>query len=64
MISGAPVLPELMTFLMAVPSLMIGLPCFLAALMRVTGLVGVLLNACFMAVFVTVAFLKVVLLGW
>ena len=38
-------LPDLMTFLMAVPSLMVGLSCFLAALMHVTGLVDVSLNA-------------------
>ena len=55
MISGALVLPDLMTFLMAVPSLM-----------YVTGLVDVSLNALayFMAILVTVAFLKVVLSGW
>ena len=66
MISGALVLPDLMTFLMAMPSLMIGLPCLLAALMHVTGSVDVSLNAlaCLMAVLVTVAFLKVVLSGW
>ena len=45
MISWALVLPDLMTFLMAVPSLMIGLPCLLAALMHVTGSVDVSLNA-------------------
>ena len=66
MITGALVLPDLMMFSMAVPSLMVGLPCFLAALMRVTGLVDVSLNVLpfFMAIFVTVAFLKVVLSGW
>ena len=66
MISGALVLPDLMTFLMAMPSLMIGISCFLAALMHVTGLMDVSLNAlpCFMAILVTVAFLKVVLSGW
>ncbi len=66
MISGALVLPDLMTFLMAMPSLIIGIPCLLAALMHVTGLVDISLNslACLMAVLVTVAFLKVLLLGW
>ena len=66
MITGAIALPDLMTLSMAVPSLMVGLPWFLAALMRVTGLVDVSLNTlpCFMAIFVTVAFLKVVLSGW
>jgi hypothetical protein len=66
MISGALVTPDLMTFLMAMLSLMIGLPCLLAALMHVTGSVDVSLNAlaCLMAVLVTVAFLKVVLSGW
>ena len=61
MISGVLVLPDLMTFLMAVPSMMIGLPCLLAALMHVTGLVDVSLNtlAFLMAILVTVAFLKV-----
>ena len=34
MISGAPALPDLMPLLMAVPSLMIGLPCFLAVLLH------------------------------
>ena len=34
MISGAPALPALMLLLMAVPSLMIGLPCFLAVLLH------------------------------
>ena len=65
MISGALVLPDLMTFLMAVPSLMVGLSCFLAALMRVTYLVGVSLDAlpCFVAILVTVALWKVVLSG-
>ena len=60
------VLPDLMTFLMAVPFLMIELPFLLASLMHVTGLVDVSLNAlaCLMAVLVTVTFLKVVLLGW
>ena len=55
MISGSLVLPDLMTFFMAVPSLM-----------YVTGPVGVSLNAlaCFIAILVTVAFLKVVLSGW
>ena len=66
MIFWAPVLPDLMKFLMAMPSLMIGLPCLLAALMHVTGSVDVSLNAlaCLMAVLVTVTFLKVVLSGW
>ncbi len=41
MIFWALVLPDLMMFLMAVPFLMIELPCLLAALMHVTGLVGV-----------------------
>ncbi len=65
MISWALVLPDLMMFLMAMPSLMIGLPCLLAALMDVIGLADVSLNAlvCLMAVLVTVTFLKVVLLG-
>ncbi len=54
-----------MTFLMAMPSLMIGLTCLLAALMDVIGLADVSLKAlaCLMAVLVTVTFLKVVLLG-
>ncbi len=66
MITGALALPDLMTFLMAVPSLMVGLPCFLASLMYITGLVDVSLNAlsCFMAILVTVTFLEVMLLGW
>ena len=66
MISWVLVLPDLMTFLMAIPSLMIGLPCLLAALMDVISSVDVSLNAlaCLMAVLVTVAFLKVVLSGW
>ncbi len=66
MISWALVLPDLMTFLMAMPSLMIGLPCLLSALMDVIGLADVSLNAlaCLMAVLATVVFLKVVLLGW
>ncbi len=66
MIFWALVLPDLMTFLMAMPSLMIGLLCLLAALMDVIGLTDVSLNvfACLMAVLVTVTFLKVVLLGW
>ena len=66
MISEALVLPDLMTFLMAMPSLMIGLPCLLTALMDVISLVDVSLNAfaCLMAVLVTVAYLKVVLSGW
>ena len=34
MISGAPALPDLMSLLMGVPSLMIGLPCFLAVLLH------------------------------
>jgi len=34
MISGAPAIPDLMSLLMAVPSLMIGLPCFLAVLLH------------------------------
>ncbi len=66
MISWELVLHDLMTFLMAMPSLMIGLPCLLAALMDVIGLADVSLNAlaCLMAVLVTVTFLKVVLSGW
>ncbi len=66
MISWELVLPDLMKFLIAMPSLMIGLPCLLAALMDVIGLAEVSLNAlaCLMAVLVTVTFLKVVLLGW
>ena len=66
MISWALVLPDLMTSLMAMPSLMIGLPFLLAALMDVILLEEVSLNAlaCLMAVLVTVTFLKVVLLGW
>ena len=66
MISGMLVLPDLIMFLMTIPSLMIGLPCFHAALMHVTGLVDVSLNAfaCLMAVLGTVAFLEVVLSGW
>ncbi len=66
MISWALVLPDLMTFLMATPSLMIGLPCLLSALMDVIGLADVSLNtlACLMAVLVSVTFLKVVLSGW
>ena len=65
MISGALILPDSMTFLMAVPSFMVGLSCFLAALMRVTDLVDVSLDAltCFVAILVTVALLKVVLRG-
>jgi hypothetical protein len=55
-----------MTFLMAMLSLMIGLPFLIAALMHITGSVDVSLNAlaCLMAVLVTVAFFKVVLSGW
>jgi len=66
MISWALVIPDLMMFLMAMTSLMIGLPCLLAALMDVISSVDVSLNAlaCLMAVLVTVAFLKVVLSGW
>ena len=66
MISGALVTPDLMTFLMAMLSLMIGLPCLLAALMHVTGLVDVSNSAldCLMDVLVTVAFLKVVISDW
>ncbi len=66
MISWVLVLPDLLTFLMAVPFLMIDLPCLLAALMHVTGLVKDSFNAlaCLMDILVTVAFLKVVLLGW
>ena len=66
MISGALVLPDLMTFLMALPFLMIELPCLLAALMHVTGSVDVSFNAlaCLMAVLVTVVFLKFVISGW
>ena len=65
MISGALVLPDLMTFLATVPSLMVGLSYFLVALMRVTDLVDVSLDAlpCFVAILVAVALLKVVLLG-
>ena len=65
MISAALVLPDSMTFSMAVPSLMVGLPCFLAVLMCVTDLVDVLLNSlpCLMAIFVIVAPLEVVLSG-
>ena len=65
MISGALVLPDLMTFSMAVPSLMVGFSCFLVTLMRVTDLVDVLLDALpsFVAILVTVALLKVVLSG-
>jgi hypothetical protein len=65
MITGALALSDLIAFLMAVPSLMVGLSCFIAALMHVTGLVDVSLNAlpCFMAILMTVAFLKVVLSG-
>ena len=44
MISGALVLPDLMTFLMALPFLMIELPCLLAALMHVTGSMDVSFN--------------------
>ena len=66
MISGALVLPDLMTFLMAFSFLTIELTCLLAALMCVTDLVNVSLNApaCLMAVLVTVVSLKVVILGW
>ena len=66
MISWALVLPDLMMFLMAMPLLMIELSCLLAALIHVTGLVKVSFKAiaCLMAILVTVAFLKVVLLGW
>ena len=66
MISGTLVLPGLMTLLMALPFLMIELPCLLAALMHVTGSVDVSFNAlaCLMATLVTVVFLKVVILGW
>ena len=66
MISGALLLPDLMTFLMAFPFLTIELPCLLAALMHVTGSVDVSLNApaCLIAVSVTVVSLKVVILGW
>ena len=55
MISGALVLPDLMTFLMVVPSLM-----------YVTGSVDVTFNALagFIAILVAAAFLKVVLSGW
>ncbi len=61
MISWALVLPDLMKFLMAMHSLMIGIPCLLAALMDVIGLADVSLNAlaCLMAVLMTVTFLKV-----
>ena len=64
--SWALVLPDLMKFLMVFPFLTIELPCLLAALMHVTGLVDVSLNApaCLMAVLVTVVSLKVVILGW
>jgi len=66
MIFGALVLPDLMTFLMAFPFLTIELTCLLAALIRVTYLVNVSLNApaCLMAVLVTVVSLKVVMPGW
>ncbi len=66
MISWALVLLDLMKFLMAMPSLMIGLPCLLAALMDVIGLADVSLKAlaCLMAALVTVTFLKVVLSSW
>ena len=54
-----------MTFSMAVPSLMVGLPCFLVVLMCVTGSVDVSLNALprLMAIFVIVAPLEVALSG-
>ena len=39
------VLPDLVKFLMAVPSLMFGLPCSLVGLMCVTGLADTSLNA-------------------
>ena len=60
-IFGVLVLPDLMTFLMAMPSLMVGLSCFLATLMRVVDLVVISLEAlpCFVAILVTVALLKV-----
>ena len=66
MISGALVLSDLMTFLMAFPFLTIELPCLLDALMRVTDSENVSLNtpACLMAILVTVVSLKVVMLGW
>ena len=65
MISVALVLPDSMKFPMAMPSLMVGLPCFLAVLMCVTDLVDASLNALphLMAMFVIVAPLEVVLLG-
>ena len=66
MITWALVLPDSMMFSIAVPSLMVEIPCFLAALMYVTGLVDLSLKAlpCFMAILVNVAFLKGVLSGW
>ena len=66
MISGALVLPDLMTFLMAFPFLTIELTRLLAALMRVIDSVNVSLNApaCLMAVLVTVVSLKLVMSGW
>ena len=65
MISVALVLLDLMTLMMAVPSLMVGLPCFLAVLMCVTDFVDILLNALpqMMAIFVIVSPLEVVLSG-
>jgi hypothetical protein len=66
MISGDLVLPDLMTFLMDFPLLMIELACLLAAMMRATGSVNFSLNApaCLMAILVTVVTLNVVILGW
>ena len=66
MISWARVLPDLMMFLMAVPFLMIELPCLLASLMHVTGLVKFSFKAlaCLMTILVTVEFLKVVISSW
>ena len=65
-ISGAIVLPDLMTFLLALPFLMIELPCLPDAMMHVTGSVEVSFNAltCLVAVLVTVVFLKFVISGW
>ena len=66
MISWVLVLPDLMTFLMAFSFLTIELPCLLAALMHVTDLVNVSLNApaCLMAILVTVVYLKGMMSGW
>ena len=63
--SVAFVLPDSMTFSMAVPPLLVGLLCFHAVLMCVTDLVDVSLNAlpCLMAICVIVAPLEVALSG-